>query len=250
MSCLCSALMVRRGRLISFAPGILANIWSVMYFGCQPICDEETNVFYWSGGREYRRVLPSLECDILRGMEMRTSMIKRLAVAALAVAVPLASVSVASAQPTVNTSVAHVADRSMEDRLALATEQDSAEEVSRTVFPDDDEAQLQLRGYIQEAELQAGAVDSPVGPQALPALIAPLVPAIGLCVAGAIGGAGVNEIVSLVRHGENATAEARVDSAIGGCITTVVPPFLRGVANAAKDPLIKATMAIIIRWNT
>lgn len=131
--------------------------------------------------------------------------------------------------------------------LDRASAAETPAEAAEILFPDDRVARAEVERRLENAE--TSLMSSTVGgQQAVPAALVPVLVVIGRCVVGALGGAGVNELITLVHQGKQATAEARVYAAVGGCITSVVPPFLRPLAERAKRPIAAAVLAIIIRW--
>lgn len=134
------------------------------------------------------------------------------------------------------------------DRLAAVSAHASAYEAAAVLFPGDVEGQAE---YVALAAQIAAAGAPPKGTYtrqaAVPVIILPYLAVIGRCVVGAIGSAGVADVINLVRNGQRLSAEARVDAAVGGCITAVVPRFLRGIANRARPYIVDAVVAIIIR---
>jgi hypothetical protein len=101
---------------------------------------------------------------------------------------------------------------------------------------------------------QARAVDRPspssnigIQPRALPVVLAPFVAILAKCVWGALAGAAVNEIITLVHQGKQSDAQGRVYSAVGGCITGVIPPFLRPLAQKVQNEFAGAVLWVIVQ---
>lgn len=141
------------------------------------------------------------------------------------------------------------ADLSYEQLMERLQSVELGADVAQTaaiLFPDDAVAQLQFIDVANSID-SSNQEDGVIQPLAVPVALAPFVAAIGYCVAGAIGGAGVNELITLVHQGNQATAESRVYAAIGGCITTTVRPFLRPIAESAKKPLATAVLRVAIK---
>lgn len=121
---------------------------------------------------------------------------------------------------------------------------------AQILFPDNTYTRLQF--IDQASSLTRYNSISPGFPpgnssQALPAALIPYVVILGRCVAGALGGAGVNEVITLIHKGQQATAESRVYALIGGCITNVVPPFLRPLAEKLRKPLATAVLWVLVQ---
>lgn len=119
----------------------------------------------------------------------------------------------------------------------------SPEEAAKIIYPNDPEGRAEYIRLVMEF-----ADHKNPSSRAIPAALAMLGPPLALCVAGGLGSAAVNELIVLVRTGESETAHGRVNSAVGGCITTVVPPALRPAANAAKPQIVAMITALIIRF--
>lgn len=163
-------------------------------------------------------------------------------------AAPAGAEPFVSSPATVTTSTTFDKERYEELRAALASIPDgaSAQQAARILYPGDLAAQ---REYIRLAhEMETAASGDGITTAAVPAVLIPYLVVIGRCVVGALGSGVVAEIINLVRNGRQSTAEARVDAAVGGCITAVVPPFLRPIARSAKKFIVNAIIAIIIRW--
>lgn len=65
------------------------------------------------------------------------------------------------------------------------------------------------------------AVDC-IGARALPVVIAPFVAVLTRCVWGALTGAVVNEVITLVPHGKQADAQSRVYALVGAVLWVIV----------------------------
>lgn len=126
------------------------------------------------------------------------------------------------------------------------------EEAARIIFPDDQAAQQE---YVQQANAlqqeyegaQAEAATSgEVAPAALPVFVAVALPIIARCVVNGLGAAGINEIITLVNKGEQASAESRVYAFVGGCIQGVIP--WKWLANKLRKPIATAVLWLIVKW--
>lgn len=117
---------------------------------------------------------------------------------------------------------------------------------AQLMAPDDPALRQEILAALSDYEAQTQQAIP--GQSLLPAALVPVVAIVGRCVVGALGSAGVNEVISLVKHGKQASAEARIDAAIGGCITSVVPPLLRPIARKARPALVAAVLRIVVAW--
>ncbi|MFD1847849.1 hypothetical protein [Arthrobacter flavus] len=150
--------------------------------------------------------------------------------------------------PDTSVSSAGLSYEQLMERLQSVEPGTDTAQTAAILFPNDALTQQQFIEVANSVDVDSGTQEGGViQPQALPAALAPFVAAVGLCVAGAIGGAGVNELITLVHQGNQATAESRVYSAVGGCITTAVPPFLRPLAKSMQKPLATAVLWVVIK---
>lgn len=146
------------------------------------------------------------------------------------------------------------ADRGGEKEAPLAIEQAfvraegarTPTQFAQLMAPDDPALRQEILAALSDYEAQTQQAIP--GQSLLPAALVPVVAIVGRCVVGALGSAGVNEVISLVKHGKQASAEARIDAAIGGCITSVVPPLLRPIARKARPALVAAVLRIVVAW--
>ncbi|WP_162873030.1 hypothetical protein [Austwickia chelonae] len=159
---------------------------------------------------------------------------------------PASSVGCSTTVGTTGTSIDDAKLQQLLNALDKAATTRTPQEFARVLFPDDLAAQAEVAALVEVATTSEEGSDF----RALPALLIPFVAVLGRCAVGALGGAAVGEIVHLVRTGEQASAESRVEAVIGGCITSVIPPALRALANKLKKPMVAAVLAIIIRWNS
>ena len=124
------------------------------------------------------------------------------------------------------------------------------QEIADHLFPNDPEANRDIVSQLEELESQAFEEQTQSGFRALPAALVPFVPILGKCVVGALGGTAIAEIVHYALNGEKSEAKARVEAAIGGCISGVLPGPLRALGEKLKMPLADAVLAIILHWHT
>lgn len=133
------------------------------------------------------------------------------------------------------------------DRLDSAEAAQTPDEAAAMLFPDDINAQAEVGRLLAEAESSIRSVDGHTQ-YAVPAALVPFLIVLAKCAVGALGSAGVNEVVTLVHKGEQASAESRVYAVVGGCITSSVPAALRPLAQKAARPIATAMLAILVRW--
>lgn len=191
-------------------------------------------------------------------MSFKQSLTRRFAVMLIAASVATSgSVAVAAEAPenlpkTQATDEAQLdqQEKALIEALERLDPNSSPEEMAANLFPDNSEAQREVASALRKVDEQ-DKQDSPNRrKRAVPAALLPYLVVIGKCVVGAMGSATAGELVHLVRGGQRNTAEARVEALIGGCITGVVPSFLRPLAMKAKKPLAAAVLTIIIRWKS
>jgi hypothetical protein len=138
--------------------------------------------------------------------------------------------------------------------LEAVPENTSPEEAARIIFPDDQAAQqeyVQRANDFQQEYEQAKAEAESKGeaaPAALPAFVAAALPIIARCVVNGLGAAGINEVITLVNKGEQATAESRVYALVGGCIQGIIP--WKWLADKLKRPIATAVLWLILKWHS
>lgn len=138
------------------------------------------------------------------------------------------------------------------DRLGSITKDHSSEQAAELLFPNDQESRAGYLAQVQdlEASYEEAKKSAPAGEdvetKALPAFVAAALPIIAKCVISGLGAAGINEIITLVHKGEQASAESRVYALVGGCIQGIIP--WGWLANKLKKPIATAVLWIIIKW--
>lgn len=169
-----------------------------------------------------------------------------------AIAVAVGSINVAHADQPANSENAWSEQdvNDLEQALGEISPDATPEDIADHLFPDDPHAREEIVSQLEELEAQAFEEQTQTGFRALPAALVPFVPIIGKCVVGALGGTVVGEIVHLWLNGEQNDAKARVEAAISGCLTGVLPGPLKALGEKMKPALVDAVLAIILHWHT
>jgi hypothetical protein len=118
---------------------------------------------------------------------------------------------------------------------------------ARVLFPAEPMAQFAFMTQAIAVDLRATGAQTDVHPRALPIVLAPFVAVLARCVWGALGGAVVNEVITLVHQGKQADAQSRVYALVGGCISSVFPPFLKPLAQRVQNELAGAVLWVIVQ---
>lgn len=137
----------------------------------------------------------------------------------------------------------------LERRLKAVPANATAEEAARIIYPNDPAGQAE---YIDLAHKVDEAANSSIKPQdrVVPVVLARFIPILVQCVKGAAAGVVGAEAGSVIVSGSHTNVKGVVEGAVGGCITSSVPPgALRNMANAAKPQIVAAITAIIIRMS-
>lgn len=118
---------------------------------------------------------------------------------------------------------------------------------ARVLFPAEPKMQFAFISQAVAVDLQAAGARTDIHPRALPIALAPFVAVLARCVWGALGGGVVNEVITLVHQGKQADAQSRVYALVGGCISSVFPPFLKPIAQRAQNELAGAVLWVIVQ---
>lgn len=112
------------------------------------------------------------------------------------------------------------------------------EEQSYLIFPHEGQSQERQEFIDLITEWSNAQEDySGMSAQALPAVLAPFAAALGACVTGSLVGTTYVEVKNLIMEGRFSEADERLEGAIDGCITGVIPIALRPVAKKASGPV-------------
>lgn len=135
----------------------------------------------------------------------------------------------------------------VETRLAAIDPTMTLADQARVLFPAEPKVQFAFISQAIAVDLRATGAQTDVHPRALPIVIAPFVAVLARCVWGALGGAVVNEVITLVHQGRQADAQSRVYALVGGCISSVFPPFLKPLAQRVQNELAGAVLWVIVQ---
>lgn len=137
----------------------------------------------------------------------------------------------------------------LERRLNAVPANATAEEAARIIYPNAPAAQAEYIDLARKVDQAARDFQQQINPndRVLPAVLAPLIPVVGKCVAGALTSVGMAEVIRLIRTGQHITANDMIEGSLSGCILALPTP-LQKVANAAKPHVVAAIAAVIIRF--
>lgn len=176
---------------------------------------------------------------------MRT--LRRALVGTLTLALILTGISPGLAVSNSASTGVEGSTETVETTLAAIDPAMSLADQARVLFPGEPKMQFAFMSQAVAVDLRATGASTDIHLRALPIVLAPFVAVLARCVWGALGGAVVNEVITLVHQGKQADAQSRVYALVGGCISSVFPPFLKPLAQRVQNELAGAVLWVIVQ---
>lgn len=183
--------------------------------------------------------------DIEWSGEMRSW--RTILVGTLTLALLLTGISPGLAASKEPSSGLELASETVETRFAAINPNMTLADQARVLFPGEPKMQFTFISQAMAVDQRATGAETTIHPRALPIVLAPFVAVLARCVWGALTGAVVNEVITLVHQGKQADAQSRVYALVGGCIGSVFPPFLKPLAQRVQNELAGAVLWVIVQ---
>ncbi|MEW1823499.1 hypothetical protein AB0323_22275 [Arthrobacter sp. NPDC080031] len=168
-------------------------------------------------------------------------------VGALTMALLLTGISPGLAVPKESYSGLKLTSETVETRFGAIDPSMTLADQARVLFPGEPKMQFTFISQAMAVDLRTTGAGTNINPRALPIVLAPFVAVLARCVWGALTGAVVNEVITLVHQGKQADAQSRVYALVGGCIGSVFPPFLKPLAQRVQNELAGAVLWVIVQ---